>query len=127
VPPAEIERQRSLSDMAGKSLAKALQAGLPVGFGTDAGVFPHGQNAREFAMRAKFGETPMHAIVSATKTSAEVIGWSDRVGTIAPGKFADVIAVSGDPLKDIGELERVAFVMKGGVVYRDSARGVVQR
>jgi imidazolonepropionase-like amidohydrolase len=118
VPPAEIERQRSLSDMAGKSLAKALQAGLPIGFGTDAGVFPHGQNAREFAMRAKFGETPMHAIVSATKISAEVLGWSDRLGTIAPGKFADVIAVSGDPLKEIRELERVTFVMKGGVVYR---------
>ena len=117
VPPAEIERQRQLGDRAGNSLAKALKAGIPVGFGTDAGVFPHGQNAREFAVRAGFGETPMQGIQSATKIAAEVMGWSDRVGSITPGKFADLIAVSGDPLKDISELERVKFVMKGGVVY----------
>ena len=117
VPPPEIERQRQLGDRAGNSLAKALKAGVQIGFGTDAGVFPHGQNAREFAVRASFGEPPMHGILSATKIAAEVMGWSDRVGTIAAGKFADLIAVSGDPLQDITELERVKFVMKGGVVY----------
>jgi len=119
VPPSEIERQRRLGDLAGNSLVKALRAGLPIPFGTDAGVFPHGQNAREFAVRAQWGESPMHAIISATRVSAEAMEWADRVGTIQPGKHADLIAVSGDPLKDITELERVRFVMKGGVVHRD--------
>src|SRR5437867_4408729 len=86
VPPPEIERQRQLGDRAGNSLAKALKAGVQIGFGTDAGVFPHGQNAREFAVRASFGEPPMHGILSATKIAAEVMGCSDRVGTIATGK-----------------------------------------
>jgi imidazolonepropionase-like amidohydrolase len=96
----------------------ALKAGVQIGFGTDAGVFPHGQNAREFAVRAEFGETPMQGIMAATKVAAEVLGWSDRVGTVTPGKFADIIAVAGDPVADITELERITFVMKGGVVYR---------
>ena len=86
--------------------------------GTDAAVVPHGQNARELTYRVRLGETPMAAIVSATRTSAEIMGWSDRVGTIERGKFADLIAVAGDPLRDIGELERVGWVMKGGVVYK---------
>ncbi len=119
VPPSEIERQRRLGDLAGNSFAKALRAGLPIPFATDAGVFPHGENAREFAVRAQWGESPMHAIVSATRVSAEAMGWADRVGVIQPGKLADLIAVSGDPLQDITELERVRFVMQGGVVLRD--------
>ena len=82
VPKSEIERARQLGDRPGQSLAKALKADLPIGFGTDAGVFPHGLNAREFALRARFGESPMHGIQSATKVSAEIMGWSDRVGTI---------------------------------------------
>ena len=123
VPPAEIERQRQLGTMAGNSFSKALKAGLPIPFGTDAGVFPHGQNAQEFAVRSRFGETSMHAIVSATRVSAEAMGWSDRIGSIQAGKFADLIAVSGDPLEDITELERVKFVMKGGIVYRNDVRG----
>ena len=85
----------------------------------DAAVVPHGQNAREFAYRVRLGQQPIAAIVSATRTAAEIMGWSDRVGTIEAGKFADIIAVSGDPLRDITELERVAFVMKGGVVYKN--------
>lgn len=119
IPPSEIERQRQLGNMAGTSFAKALKAELPIPFGTDAGVFPHGQNAREFPIRTQYGESPTNAIVSATRISAEAIGWAERVGTIRSGKFADLIAVSGDPLKDITELQRVKFVMKGGVVYRD--------
>jgi len=79
---------------------------------------PHGQNAREFASRVRLGQEPMAAIVSATKTAADILGWSDRVGTIEAGKFADVIAVAGDPLRDITQLERITFVMKGGVVYK---------
>ncbi len=119
VPPAEIERQRKLGSMAGASFSKAFQAGLPIGFGTDAGVFAHGMNAREFAVRATHGEDPMHAIVSATRISSEILGWEDRAGTIQSGRFADLIAVAGDPLRDITELERVRFVMKGGFVHKN--------
>lgn len=120
VPKSEIERGRKLGDRPGLSVTKALRADLPIGFGTDSGVFPHGQNAKEFMLRARYGEGPMHGIQSATKVSAEIMGWSDRVGTVTPGKFADIIAVSGDPLKDISEMERVKFVMKGGVVHKNS-------
>ena len=99
-----------------------LKAGLPIGFATDAAVVPHGQNAREFGSRVRLGQSPMAAIVSATRTAAEIIGWSDRVGTLEAQKFADLIAVAGDPLRDITELERVTWVMKGGIVYKENRR-----
>jgi imidazolonepropionase-like amidohydrolase len=101
-----------------KSFQMVVKAGLPIGFGTDAAVIPHGQNAREFTYRVRLGQSPMAAIESATRTAAEIIGWTDRVGTIERGKFADLIAVAGDPLRDITELERVTWVMKGGAVYK---------
>jgi imidazolonepropionase-like amidohydrolase len=91
---------------------------LPLAFATDAGVFPHGQNAREFKLRVGLGQSPMAAIEGATRVAAEAMGWSDRVGTLQPGRFADLIAVAKDPLADITELERVLFVMKGGMVYK---------
>jgi imidazolonepropionase-like amidohydrolase len=119
IPAEEIERERALAGMKEASFRKALRAGLAIPFSTDAGVFPHGQNAREFPLRVALGETPMAAIVSATRIAAEAMGWEDRVGTLEPGKFADLIAVAGDPLSDITELTRVRFVMKGGVVHRD--------
>jgi imidazolonepropionase-like amidohydrolase len=87
-------------------------------FGTDAAIFPHGWNARQFAFMVKCGMTPQQAIQAATVNAADLLGWSDRVGAVAPGLYADLVAVSGDPLQDITELERVKFVMKGGVVYR---------
>jgi len=118
VPEAEKERSRQIKDIKDRSFQMVLKAGLPIGFATDAAVIPHGQNARELSYRVRLGESPMAAIVSATRTSAEIMGWSDRVGTIERGKFADIIAVAGDPLRDISELERVAWVMKGGVVYK---------
>ncbi len=99
-----------------------LKAGLPIGFGTDAAVIPHGQNAHEFAYRVRLGESPMAAIVSATRISADIMGWSDRIGSIEPARLADLIAVAGDPLRDITELERVAWVMKGGTIYKDELR-----
>jgi imidazolonepropionase-like amidohydrolase len=122
VPDSEIERSRRMAEVKSKAFRKALAAGLPIPFATDAGVFPHGLNAREFAARAREGEEPMHAIVSATRVAAEAIGWEDRVGTLAAGKYADLIAVAGDPLRDIRELERVRWVMKGGVVHRDDLK-----
>ena len=82
-------------------------------------VIPHGENAKEFSERVKLGEAPMAAIVAATSLNAEIMGWQDRVGSLVAGKLADVIAVPGDPLRDITALEHVGFVMKGGVIYRD--------
>jgi imidazolonepropionase-like amidohydrolase len=118
VPEAEKERSRQIKEIKDRSFQMVLKAGLPIGFATDAAVVPHGQNARELSYRVRLGESPMAAIVSATRTSAEIMGWADRVGTIERGKFADLIAVAGDPLRDISELERVSWVMKGGVVYK---------
>ncbi|MCI0412999.1 amidohydrolase family protein [bacterium] len=119
IPDSEIQRSREMAAFRSKTFRKALKAGLRIPFSTDAGVFPHGQNAREFELRVKEGESPMHAIVSATSLAAEVIGWQDRVGSIEQGKFADLIAVAGNPLDDITELQRIKFVMKGGVIHRN--------
>jgi imidazolonepropionase-like amidohydrolase len=118
VPESEKARSKEISALKDASFQLVLKSGLPIGFATDAAVVPHGQNAREFGYRVRLGQAPMAAILSATKTAAEILGWSDRVGTLEGGKFADLIAVSGDPLRDITELERVKFVMKGGVVYK---------
>ena len=122
VPESEKARSQQIAVTKDLSFQLVLKAGLPIGFATDSAVVPHGQNAREFAYRVRLGQPPMAAILSATKTAAEIIGWSDRVGSIEAGRFADVIAVAGDPLRDITELERVTFVMKGGVVYKNNSR-----
>jgi imidazolonepropionase-like amidohydrolase len=96
-----------------------VKAGVKVAFGTDAGVYPHGENARQFAYMVKYGLTPWQAIRSATSDAAELLGRTKEVGRIAPGLYADIIAVSGDPLADVTKLEHVGFVMKGGVVYKN--------
>jgi imidazolonepropionase-like amidohydrolase len=119
VPEAEKERSRRIDDMAIESFKQALRAGLRIGLATDAPVMPHGQYARELSFRVSLGESPMAAIVSATRVNAEILGWSDRAGTVEAGKWADLVAVPADPLVDIKTLEAVGFVMKGGVVYRD--------
>jgi imidazolonepropionase-like amidohydrolase len=124
VPEPEKQRARALRDRQVASFKKALAAGLRIGVATDVPVMPHGQNAKELVFRVSLGESPMEALVSATRVNAEILGWADRVGTLEAGKWADVVAVPGDPLADIALLERVGFVMKGGVVYRDElARG----
>jgi len=97
---------------------KAVKAGVRLSFGTDAGVYPHGQNARQFAYMVRYGMTPMQAIQAATTSAAELMGWSKDVGALSPGHFADMIAVPGDPIADITVLTRVAHVMKGGEVVR---------
>ncbi|MGQ0646621.1 MAG: metal-dependent hydrolase family protein, partial [Gemmatimonadaceae bacterium] len=119
VPESERERSRAIADIKTAGFKRALAAGLPIGFATDAAVIEHGQNAREFEVRHRHGESAMASIVSATSLNAEIMGWQDRVGSIESGKLADMIAVAGDPLQDISLLRRVAFVMKGGVVHRD--------
>ena len=104
------------------SFRKALAAGVRIVFGTDVGPFPHGTQAKELEYMTRFGMTSAQALRAATADAAELMNWQDRVGSIEKGKYADLIAVSGDPLTDITELERVKFVMKGGEVVRNDAR-----
>jgi imidazolonepropionase-like amidohydrolase len=118
-PESEKERDRKIRESEIASFKMALAAGLSIGVATDSGVIPHGANAGELRIRVQLGESPMSAITSATRVNAQIIGWLDRVGTVEPTKFADLIAVKGDPLKDITELERIGFVMKGGQVVKD--------
>jgi imidazolonepropionase-like amidohydrolase len=118
IPAHQVEREKAMQGTQEKAFRTALAHGLPIAFATDAGVFPHGENAREFKLRVELGQSPMAAIEGATRIAAEAMGWADRVGTLQAGRFADLIAVDKDPLADITELERVRFVMKGGVVYR---------
>ena len=102
---------------------RALAARLPIGFATDSGVTPHGTQCARADRSGRLRRVAAPAIVSATSLNAEILGWSDRVGSVEKGKLADLVAVSGDPLADITELERVRFVMKGGVVWRDELSG----
>ena len=119
IPESERERSRKMKDIMFAGFKRALAAKIPIGFGTDAAVIEHGENWKEFAVRHSLGETAAAGIVAATSLNAEIIGWSDRVGSVTAGKFADLIAVPGDPLQDVALLGRVGFVMKGGTVYRD--------
>ena len=118
VPPAMLAKAKEVMPAARQNVAHAFTSGVKVGFGTDAAVYPHGLNAREFAVMVKLGLTPLQAIQAATVNDADLLGWSDRVGVIEPNHYADIIAVDGDPLQDVTTLERVRFVMKGGVVYK---------
>jgi imidazolonepropionase-like amidohydrolase len=119
--PDYARRKLEMVSQTGKMNAKkAFEAGVKIGFGTDAAVYPHGLNAHEFAVYVKLGMTPLQAIQTATINDADLLGWSDKVGTIEPGKFADIIAVDGDPLADVTTLERVKFVMKGGEVVKNT-------
>ena len=103
--------------LARESLRKAIAGGVKIAFGTDAAVFPHGENAGEFAVYVKLGLTPLEALRSATTTAAEALGLGDR-GAIAVGKLADLVAVPGDPLKDITATQRVSWVMVAGRVVK---------
>lgn len=116
VPDFMIAKATVVMPAARRNVAHAFKQGVKVAFGTDAAVYPHGLNAREFAVMVKLGLPPMQAIQSATTNAADLLGWSDRVGSIEAGRFADIIAVSGDPTADVTTLERVSFVMKGGRV-----------
>jgi imidazolonepropionase-like amidohydrolase len=118
-PPEMIAKGHAVMPAARKNIARAFAAGVKVGFGTDACVYPHGLNAHEFAVMVKLGMTPLQAIQAATINDADLLGWSDKVGTIEPGKWADIVAVDGDPLADVTTLERVKFVMKGGEVVKN--------
>jgi imidazolonepropionase-like amidohydrolase len=117
LPPPIAAKAKQIIPLAQESHRQAIKAGVKIAFGTDAAVYPHGVNAREFAVYVGYGMTPIEAIRTATSGAADLLGVGDR-GTIAPGQLADLVAVPGDPLKDIKVIERVSFVMKGGVVVR---------
>src|ERR1041384_5922006 len=96
-----------------QNIARAFKAGVKVAFGTDAAVYPHGMNARECAVMVKLGLTPMQSIQAATVNAADLLGWSDRVGSIEAGRLADIVAVSGDPLADVTTREHIPVGKKG--------------
>src|SRR5213593_961754 len=117
--PADfLEHDRGLGDLHRLNFTKAVRAGVKMSFGTDAGVCPHGINARQFAFMVKYGMTPMQAIQSATSNAADLLGKSDLLGSLKSGKYADIIAVSGNPLADVRLLENIKFVMKEGKIYK---------
>jgi imidazolonepropionase-like amidohydrolase len=118
LPKQMLEKAKVVLPMARVNVAKAIKGGVQVAFGTDSAVYPHGLNAREFAVMVKLGMTPIQAIRSATVSASQLLGWTDKVGTIEAGRYADIIAVDGDPLKDVTTLERVQWVMKGGSVVQ---------
>jgi len=118
-PDFVVRKMKEVSAVGQNNLNKAFAAGVKVAFGTDAAVYPHGLNAHEFGVYVRLGMTPLQAIQTATINAADLLGWSSKVGTVEPGKFADLIAVDGDPLKDVTTLEQVKFVMKGGQVVKN--------
>ena len=120
LPAMYAEKMKSVTAVARQNVTKAFRAGVKIAFGTDAAVYPHGLNAHEFAVYVQMGMTPLQAIQTATVNAADLLGWSDRIGSIEPGKFADMVAVEGDPTKDVTLLEHPVFVMKGGTVYKSS-------
>jgi imidazolonepropionase-like amidohydrolase len=125
-PEALIAKERSVGRVQRESFRRAARAGVRIAFGTDAGIFPHGANGRQFAKMVEWGLTPLEAIRSATSAAAELLRWQDRIGALEAGLFADVIGVEGDPLSDVTLLERrIPFVMKGGVVYAGPRTGGV--
>jgi imidazolonepropionase-like amidohydrolase len=114
-----LRKDREIGEIQRENFRKAVKAGVKMIFGTDAGVYPHGTNARQFAVMVRYGMTPMQAIQSATVTAAEALGRSADVGAVAPGRYGDLVAVKGDPLTDVSLLEHVDFVMKGGEVVKN--------
>jgi len=118
-PDAEDrDLQRKLFELHAQEFKKQLAAGVPFAMGSDVGPFPHGTQAREFELMVKFGMTPLAAIQAGTLNGAKVLGWNGQIGTLKAGYFADVVAVPGNPLADITVLQKVAFVMKGGAIYK---------
>ncbi len=121
-PDKIINKEKMVGKLQRENFAKAVKAGVKIAFGTDAGVYPHGWNAKQFYYMVKFGLTPMQAIRSATVSAADLLGWKEKTGSLAKGKWADIIAVDGNPLNNITLLEHVKFVMKDGQVYKNEVK-----
>lgn len=119
LPDYAKKKMEMVSQMGKANIKKAFEAGVKIGMGTDAAVYPHGLNAHELAVYVSLGMSPLQAIQTATINDADLLGWSDKIGTLQPGKWADIIAVDGDPLQDVTTLQHVKFVMKGGDVVKN--------
>ena len=119
LPDFAKKKMEMVSQVGKANVKKAFEAGVKIGMGTDAAVYPHGLNAHELAVYVSLGMSPLQAIQTATINDADLLGWSDKIGTLQPGKWADIIAVDGDPLQDVTTLQHVKFVMKGGEVVKN--------
>ena len=116
--PAQAARERAMLDVKIQEFKKQVGQGVPMAVGSDVGPFPHGTQAREFVLMVKYGMTPLAALQADLLNGAKVLGWDGQIGALEAGYLADVIAVTGDPLQDVGVLQNVSFVMKGGIVYK---------
>ncbi|MET3653252.1 Xaa-Pro dipeptidase [Dyella japonica] len=121
-PASTVEKEKLVGRLQRENFQKAVKAGEKMAFGTDAGVYPHGWNAKQFAVMTKWGMTPMQALQAATVNAADLLGMTGKVGAVAPGYYADLVAVNGDPMKDVAQLEHVTFVMKGGAVDKNEIK-----
>ena len=119
MPPEIAAKARAAAGSINAAFQKGLAKGVKIGLGTDAAVYPHGMNATEFGLMVQLGMSPARALKTATSVDAELLGVANRLGTLEAGKIADVIAVPGDPSADIHQTEKVFFVMKDGVIYRN--------
>jgi imidazolonepropionase-like amidohydrolase len=117
LPAMYATKMKDVTAVSRQNIKKAFFAGVKIAFGTDAAVYPHGLNAHEFAVYVQLGMTPLQAIQTATVNAADLLGWT-KIGSIENGSFADIIAVNGDPLKDVTLLQDPVMVMKGGTVYK---------
>jgi imidazolonepropionase-like amidohydrolase len=117
--PESIEKEKKIGRLQRENFRHAFQSGAKMAFGTDAGVYPHGDNAKQFSKMVEWGMKPLDAIQAATINAADLLGWADKIGAIETGRYADLIALSGDPTSDVRVLESVKFVMKGGTVVRN--------
>jgi imidazolonepropionase-like amidohydrolase len=120
IPPDVLEKERELEERYPQTFRKVVQAAVKMSFGTDLGICPYGSGPKQFALMVKYGMAPMQAIQAATSNAADLLGHSSEIGSIKPGKYADLVAVSGDPMTNISVLEKVEFVMKEGKVYKQS-------
>ena len=120
--PSSAAKALAVAPRIEKNLHDAYTAGVKIAFGTDQGLVPHGQNAQEFALMVHAGMTPMDAIIAATGSAANLIGDPQDIGSVQKGRYADIVAVNGDPLADIRQLEHVGFVMKGGTIYKQNGQ-----
>jgi imidazolonepropionase-like amidohydrolase len=118
-PPSVASKMTAAVESLNQVVRKAISKGLKIGMGTDAAVYPHGRNTEEFHLLTALGMSPLDALRAATSVDAELLGTQDRIGTLEPGKLADIIAMPGDPTQNIRQTEKVFFVMKEGVIYRD--------
>jgi len=116
--PEQEKYERLLLDFHAEQFRRQLAAGVPIAAGSDVGPFPHGTQAREFVLMVKYGMGPLAALQAGTVNGAKLLGWEGQIGALKPGYLADVIAVPGNPLEDVGVLQKVAFVMKGGIIFR---------